>query len=389
MLGDSGRAGQSGGRLHQLDSIRGIASLAVVFSHCLIILRQDATLPAWAAIIIDGFNISPLSGLAAGLPAVLLFFVLSGFALTQMIHGKALNYPAYVVKRVARIWLPYLASIALSLLIISTLGWPGGPFVGRWLEGVSGHAITLQDTLWHILLIGPFEAHYNFVTWTLSHEMRISLVFPLVLKLIAGRRIKSAMGMLMALSAAAIGATYTAKYFKLDDLANLLTSLHYILFFGVGALMALHRQTLRQYYGGLSTSARYALYGLALLSYTYPSLIRGLDEALQKFPMLVTHWAMAPGVAIIMAAAICEPGLQKFLCTPALSWLGKVSYSLYLFHGIILIAACHLATPFGTPFAVAVGLATSLALAAASYRWIEMPAQSLGRRLGARIEAKA
>jgi peptidoglycan/LPS O-acetylase OafA/YrhL len=377
----------SSGRFHQLDSIRGIAAMAVVLSHCLIIIRQDNTHPDWLGSIIDGFYFSPFSGLTAGLPAVLLFFTLSGFALTQMLHGSEQTYSAYCAKRVARIWLPYLASIAISLIIISTIGWPEGKFIGKWLNGVIGRPINFDDIFMHILLVAPFEAHYNFITWTLSHELRISLAFPFLLKVLAKQDIKKSLIILLSISAAALASTYTAKYFNFINLSNLLVSFHYMLFFGIGALMAIHRQSMQTFYEKLSTKTRFTIYGFALLSYTYPSMIRGFHVSLQNFPMLFTHWAILPGVSIIIATAICNKGFQKFLCAPSLRWLGKVSYSLYLFHGIILIAACHIAVALGTPFAMAVGLFASITIAGIAYRWIELPSQNWGRELASKIQA--
>ena len=140
-------AATGGGRFHELDALRGVAALAVVFSHCIVIILQDATLAE--GLLKDALRTvkySPLGWAVAGLPAVLLFFTLSGFVLARMLEGARIAYPGYAVKRIARIWLPYLVSVLLAMLLISTLGWmrTSAPNYQHWKKRQQ----ALKDGFW-------------------------------------------------------------------------------------------------------------------------------------------------------------------------------------------------------------------------------------------------
>jgi peptidoglycan/LPS O-acetylase OafA/YrhL len=71
-------------------------------------------------------------------------------------------------------------------------------------------------------------------------------------------------------------------------------------------------------------------------------------------------------------------------------WLGRISYSLYLVHAAVLLSFVHLF--YGTvPIAGiwAMTIVTSLALATLSYRYVELPAIALGKRLTRRARARS
>ena len=63
-----------------------------------------------------------------------------------------------------------------------------------------------------------------------------------------------------------------------------------------------------------------------------------------------------------------------------LGWLGEISYSVYLLHALIITYVPSIGGPTG---AAAVWFSLTLVLSVMSYRWIELPAISLGRRLTA------
>ena len=68
-------------------------------------------------------NRTPLTALVSGGTAVRFFFVLSGFVLVLpfLRHPHSPYFP-YVVKRICRIYLPYLAAVALAVIAIRILG---------------------------------------------------------------------------------------------------------------------------------------------------------------------------------------------------------------------------------------------------------------------------
>lgn len=370
-------------RFHQLDAIRGVAALAVVLSHFSSVMASD---PVGN---IDGLNkalayfmLTPLGGLLIGLPAVLLFFVLSGFALTKMLQGSRDSYFGYAVKRVARIWPPYLLSIAFSVLFIATLGWPTGEHVGGWVSRIIGHPLSTKDVIDHVLLLGAFDPHYNFVAWTLVYEMRISLLFPLIFMTLLRWEPKKTLCIYGAISLVSVALHYFAKSQGYLPLANWALTGHYALFFVVGGLIALHLAAIARWYSAHSTMARFFLLALIIVSYTYPPQIRDLGGIFAKFPMVLTHWAILPGVALVVIMAITSPKAEAVLLHRTLQWLGKVSYSLYLFHPLVLFfMVWQLSDDFHVVHAALLGVLASLLVAAIAYRWVELPSQKMGRVL--------
>src|SRR5271169_1908187 len=101
------------GRIDKLDSIRGIAAMAVVFEHCCMALPSPAA-GSWLLYI----RHSPLMLLADGDDAVVVFFVLSGLVLAPpFFAGERRRYWPFAIRRICRIWIPFavvlLGAIAL------------------------------------------------------------------------------------------------------------------------------------------------------------------------------------------------------------------------------------------------------------------------------------
>ncbi|HEY1412478.1 MAG TPA: hypothetical protein VGF36_10065, partial [Rhodopila sp.] len=81
---------------------------------------------------------------------------------------------------------------------------------------------------------------------------------------------------------------------------------------------------------------------------------------------------------------------QTILTSPALGALGRRSYSLYLTHLLVLLAAVHLL--FGhAPLPIIVGGAwvVCLPVAALFHRLIEVPSDQCGRNLARRLRPAA
>ena len=110
----------------------------------------------------------------------MLFFVLSGFVLSlPAVNGRPQTYLTFMTRRIFRIYVPYLAALAVS---VACAFWLHGGAVGSgslsnsWSERVDWHLVGQ-----HILFLGVYNTNqFDPPIWSLVYEMRISLFFPLL-----------------------------------------------------------------------------------------------------------------------------------------------------------------------------------------------------------------
>jgi len=368
-------------RFESLDGLRGWASFAVLISHFWLFMYD---LPQWSSSTLQWLSylpVTPLGVFLSGRPAVLLFFMLSGFALTCMLNNLRGGYLAYLLMRVARIWLPYAIVLLVGLLYIGLLGWPPTEALGAWSKSVIGMPIDAVSVLWCLSLIGNTTVNYSFVSWSLTHEMRLSLVFPFIYLCFQRYAFKPMLALGFALACGSVVLFYAAKILGFKGLEQVLVTGHYAIFFVVGAALALKLDEVRQWYQSRDRRTRLALMWVALALYVLPVQIDHFVSAF-NFPIILTDWISLPGIFLIMLIAVAEPKAQAFLSTRLSRWLGETSYSLYLVHPFVLFASMHLFAETGMLWgAIAVGVLMSLVLARVSYVWIESPARTLGKSL--------
>jgi peptidoglycan/LPS O-acetylase OafA/YrhL len=160
-------------RISALDALRGIAALAVVFSHA---IAKDAW-PAWLA------DFTPLCAFRDGRSPVILFFVLSGLALTVSLgQTRSQGYLPFSARRICRIWLPFAAAIVLAAICCGVVDTRPDPNSGNAIyplwspdlpnpDAVLG-TLTMLGRRKDIVLDNP--------VWSLAHELRISLIVPVL-----------------------------------------------------------------------------------------------------------------------------------------------------------------------------------------------------------------
>ena len=383
-------AAMRGERYHSLDSLRGLAALSVVFHHCLIAFPAfqaaldgtDAALPAGVRLL----TAFPLHLLWAGHEAVILFFVLSGFVLSvPYLERCPTGFAPYAVKRFCRIYPPYLAVVALSALLIPALSGYGEPRLSPWFNEMWSHPVTLQDAVVLVFMLGG-KANHNVVTssWSLVHEMRLSLLYPFMMAafLRLGWKASLALALLLSPAAYVVSLWFSAQVPRhaLAFLpATLCLTLYYGAFFLAGAALAQHRRMLSKRVKEAGGGARRILLALALCLYGSTWLF-GFGHRLGEG---VRDGVIAAGAALLIALALGqEPGRQGAgLHHPLLLRLGRISYSLYLIHPVVLLATVYLLRDrLPLPAAVALVPPLSLVAAALLHRWVEAPSMALGRR---------
>ncbi|MNT82822.1 hypothetical protein D3C72_2226060 [compost metagenome] len=90
-------------------------------------------------------------------------------------------------------------------------------------------------------------------------------------------------------------------------------------------------------------------------------------------------FAWAIGFFCLVAVAIRTDRVKRWLSWGPLTWVGRISYSAYLLHGTVFLAAAwgmqRLGVGSGWDYALitTLGVLAVLGLSALSYRWLERP----------------
>jgi len=279
----------------------------------------------------------------SGREAVVLFFILSGLVLSlPYLRGRGQPYPIYLVRRILRIYGPYLVAIAFAVLGDSL--WHGHPFHGEWAAADWSRAPSLHLVLQHVLFIGVFDWHqYDFVIWSLIQEMRISILFPLLWLLVRRFGGSTALAAGVVFSAAAL--YFLPGYPDTSTRYSLLIALHYITFFVVGILLASGLTKVEVWWKRLSQTKRRLLMLAACIAYFGDATfaVRGLRPFFHgEVPVvtwgIVADWIAAAGAAGLIVICLHEGGVRRALKTMPARFLGRISYSLYLVHPVVLLA---------------------------------------------------
>jgi peptidoglycan/LPS O-acetylase OafA/YrhL len=128
-------------RYAELDSLRGIAALTVVFYHFRLMWLFSVQEHRWSVV---------LNPITCGHEAVLLFFLLSGFVLAiPNLRGKGQPYPIYLLRRSLRIYAPYLFALLFAVAGASVWHGPLGHgywAANTWSQPVSRHLVLAHDS---------------------------------------------------------------------------------------------------------------------------------------------------------------------------------------------------------------------------------------------------
>jgi peptidoglycan/LPS O-acetylase OafA/YrhL len=352
-------------RSSSLDGVRGLAALSVVVLH-LLSLFQYTKFPqyAWVNHALDALGYTPIAALWAGSSAVVLFFILSGYALHRMFSPARMSYAGYAARRITRLWLPYAVTLILASLSIWLIG--SNKIAGQsdWLNSSLGTSLSAPMLIQHLLMVGEFETRpIDFVIWSLVIEMRVSLIFPLIFWAAECNRPLLTMGLSVIVGAASI----LVQHRMGSSSTSMIATLGYQTYFVIGALMSKHGTQITRQYARIPPAARAALFLVALTLYC------------GAFRLSTTYGTML-GASWIIIEALCSTPARKFLDWSPIQWLGKISYSLYLCHVVVMLSLVNLCYP-RLSFSEIAGLSIPVIFIASLLlnRFVEQPAIALSR----------
>jgi len=364
------------GRSDELNGLRGLAALVVVFLHFSVLFPSSPWTFFWKA--------SPLSLLTSGHGSVIIFFLLSGFALHRMsLKTAGFGYHAFALRRITRIYGPYLAALALALAGNFWLSRGIRPEFTDWFNHTWTVPISRRAVWQHIVFLGEYDTGpFSPAFWSLVHEMRISLVFPLLV-LIVKRR--SAVWF----SCAALFLLVAGSLLKAEISApnNLGESLHYAGLFVAGIYISQHQRSLANWFRSQGATFQRLFLVSALTLFCYGRFASHLFPfgygELQDIPVGLS------GAALIVVA-FASQRYSAFLLSKPIDWLGTRSYSLYLVHGTVLFGLVNLLN-MSRPNLLVLPLYVALALFSAHvfYMAIERPMVLLSRKFTPNIRPAA
>jgi len=379
---DSAASSQS--RLGHLDSIRGIASIIVLVAHVWS-MNDDAFRSSHHQLhAIGSFSDLLLYCLSrfeeAGRSAVILFFVLSGFVLAYSLKKNPLPYSGYAVKRIFRIYPTFFVAILISYLLHSLIG-IHHMSDSEWARtGVDIADTSLPMLAKTLLLWGTNATHgLDGVDWSLVHEMRVSLIFPLLLLVVTRYRWLAVAG-LFVLSVICTEATFSYRGLVLTGFQEptfpetLVDTSYFVVFFAAGAALALDRDRV------VYVLIRLPRLVKAMLFAAVAVMFLKTDANLHTAAGCILDYMRGIGSLIVIALSLRAGSFQRALQHRGPVWLGRISYSLYLVHLPIIYIADQFA--FEVPMIVTGPLVIVLSIGAATVlaELVEFPSIKFGKR---------
>lgn len=377
---------QENGRLGYLDSIRGIAALIVVLGHCcsaFSFFEEHHVSLAQSFESVSQFSSYWLQEiLSVTRSSVMMFFVLSGFVLAYSSLKQQTSYAGYAIKRVFRIYPAFLFVIILSYALHRLIGVPHDAGSHEWLEHIINPDLSFSVLMKNLAMFGDKSSFMlDSVTWSLVHEMRISLIFPFILLSVQKYRwrgilVYSLVSALCALWYVDATGHIIRGYFEETIPQTFVATSYFVVFFAGGAFLAIERQRVAQRVAGLPKGIQIFLFA------TVTGLLLKADYTENTFQTNIVDYMRGLGSLGLIALVMGQRALGKALSHAALIWLGRISYSLYLVHFPVLYVVNQTIGKSWSvvPTAAAV---TGLSLMAADLmvRIIESPSIRLGKKL--------
>ena len=336
-MGERWRLGHRPG----LDGLRAIAVLMVVVAH---FDRGEFTY--------------------AGTMGVTVFFTLSGFLITTLLLDESrrtgrVSLGGFYRRRALRLF----PALAMMLFVVSLLTMADAPtdVSGGMVASVIGYVSNwfLLGNATDGVIHGGALGH----TWSLAIEEQFYVLWPLVV--IAATR----HGRRAVLTVAATGAVVSLLWALVSGRPNLASD--------VEAYPLLAGCALAAWMAGRNIIRPPAwLAGLALTPLV-PLMIAAPNRAIpQAFVPLLTLAA----IWVVVQTPV------RWLTVRPLTWVGRRSYGLYLWHVPIAYLWAHLAAPY--PVIVATGVGAAFGMTALSWRYVETPFLRLKDRQAARASTR-
>lgn len=390
-----------------LDALRGVAVLAVLFEHLL-----DPLFPEVRGAVSPWFDL--------GQYGVMVFFLVSGYVVPASLERRG-SVSGFWIGRLFRLYPLWILAAVIGTVfgLVQVYSVLPSQLSEHPVAGGIAHLTMLQDFLQVVSVVNVF--------WTLSYEMVFYLLVT-ALFVVGRHRASTTCALVFAMVAVLVGGVLPAGALSralggevlvlvaavalVAGLAAVIGGDHRVRLCGAAvlAVLALVLLGVNSRIGAWQSLAIVATMfaGTALYRLDHGQLRRGwmiglvpvasIAAAVWFGPgwgmsdeqALAFRWSWSTAVAAAWLTFVIGRRLRSYVMPGFLVRLGLLSYSVYLLHPLAVQALRRLvpdAGPVPLPgritWSVAL-LAVVVACAALSYRFVELPAQALGRRLARR-----
>lgn len=329
-------------------------------------------LRAVAVIAVIVYHLNPTL-MVGGFLGVDVFFVISGFLITTIIHRQIqegrFSFWQFWKRRFKRLY-PALAVVVASTLIVGLFVLPNPERAALPKQAFTALFSLSNMYLWHSTEGYWSSASENISllhTWSLSLEEQFYICFPLLLFAaykFCNRHTKKLVVCLFVASLT-LCLFYTGQdrsaafYFLPTRMWELL----------VGGLLAVYGLPTHRALRSATTATVLHLTGLALIVGSYFTIAN--NEYFPSYLPILT----CLGTLLLLAVRNEKSLVTKALSTGGFVYIGKLSYSLYLWHWPLIVYAYYM-SPDPNLFIV---VAVTFGLAMLSYHFVEQPMRTADR----------
>nr|WP_169090857.1 acyltransferase [Paenibacillus sp. PL91]MBC9204659.1 acyltransferase [Paenibacillus sp. PL91] len=226
----------------------------------------------------------------------------------------------------------------------------------------------------------------NPVIWSLIHEMRVSLIFPFLMWVLHRGNFKKNLSFILGIPIIFFITYYIClKIFSYDitvfsgGYSSFILTPHYVAFFMLGGLLAKYQKKISEIYKKINVTYKISLVVLALIMYMYNWLVLPNNSTLHLF--IFNDWAIATGCVIFITLGLNSKLVKVFLLLKLVNYVGKISYSLYLYHIPVILGSLYfLHGLMPVRLILFVSFAFSFIVSAIMYHMVELPSVNLGKR---------
>jgi len=344
--------------LPYIDGLRGVAILFVILAHI-----------GLGRVIPGGFGVS-------------LFFFISGFLITRLLiveyqQNNKISLKRFYLRRVFRLY-PALVLMTILAVVILVL------FHTRI------HFLAILSSLFYFAnyyyayfkppAINDLDDIFN-IAWSLSIEEHFYLVFPVLFYFFykGGNRL---LYLLLIVCVAAFGYRCHLLYNAAEEDAVIMliyvvteTRVDSIIWGCISSLLIHQKQS--KWYSNILQSKWALIIGVAIILSPFIFSNRVFAEAFRFTRQSLAFMFIVPAIGFLAKGALIRKIFENFI----LVFIGKLSYSLYLFHWLAVTLANYF-FDFATLTWLAVAMGLSISLSLASYYWVERPFVKLRKRFG-------